>query len=451
MANPDSKKLSFKGLGSQSSKKVYESMGGGTDLREKNKALKEIKSSLHRKLISAINISSNLNINSEDESTQKDVKKIIRELIDSSEFPLTSDEIKFLSDSLYNDIFGLGPIQELISNEDISDILVNGFNSIFIERKGMLEESNLRFDDEEHLLKVIKRIASTVGRRIDENCPMVDARLKDGSRVNAIIPPLALDGSALSIRKFTHGKLSLSQLVKYEALTAEMGNYLRACVKANLNVLVTGGTGSGKTTFLNALTENVHEQERIITIEDSAELQLPVQHIVRLETRPPNIEGEGEVSTQDLLKNALRMRPDRIIVGEIRGAEAIDLLQAMNTGHEGSMGTLHSNSCLDGLKRMETMCLMGGLNWPVSVIREQISSAVHIVLHLNRFLDGTRKVDEILSIEGIDDRGYYITKTLFKFVKEQVAKDHIEGHFEKTDEVSIFQPQINFYLEEESS
>lgn len=447
---PDIKKISLKNLAAKASTaKAKEPVAESIDRIEENKGLKEIKAKLHKKLISAINVTSSVSINSDDEHTRKEVRRIISELINTTEFPLTSDEIKYLNESLFNDIFGLGPIEELIRNTEISDILVNGFNCIFVERNGILEKSNLKFDDEAHLLKVIKRIASSVGRRIDENSPMVDARLKDGSRVNAIIPPLALDGSALSIRKFKHGKLSLSQLVKFGALTEEMADFLRACVKSNLNVLVSGGTGAGKTTFLNALTENVHESERIVTIEDSAELQLPVAHIVRLETRPANIEGEGEIETKDLLKNALRMRPDRIIVGEIRGEEAVDLLQAMNTGHEGSMGTLHSNSAMDSLKRMETMCLMGNLNWPVHVIREQISTAVHVVVHLDRLHDGSRKVTEIVSIEGLDEKGFYIYKRIFEFIKERIDdKGKIIGHHQATGDVSAYQEQIDFYREE---
>ncbi len=445
---PETKKITLKDLATKASPKLKDTLISDNHILEENTKLKDIKRSLHAKLINAINLSTNVSVNSEDESTKKEVKRIINELVNSTEYPLSSDEIRFLNDSLYNDIFGLGPIEELIKSQEISDILVNGYKDIFVERNGMLERSSLRFDDEQHLLKVIKRIANTVGRRVDENSPMVDARLRDGSRVNAIIPPLALDGSALSIRKFKQGKLSLSQLVKYDALTDEMAEYLRACVKSNLNVLVSGGTGAGKTTFLNALTENVHESERIITIEDSAELQLPVQHLVRLETRPANIEGEGAVETKDLLKNALRMRPDRIIVGEIRGEEAVDLLQAMNTGHEGSMGTLHSNSGLDALKRMETMCLMGGLNWPVNVIREQIATAVHHVVHLDRMHDGSRKVVEISSIEGLDDKGLYISNQLFKYVKERIDEDgKVIGHHMKTDNVSKFKEQIEFFME----
>lgn len=452
MKNPEPKKIALNKLNKTPSNKAKLQDHLSPEFQissEENRDLKEIKHHLHKKLISAINVASNVSINSDDEDTRKEVRRIIAELINTTEYPLSSDEIKFLSESLFNDIFGLGPIEELINNDEISDILVNGYNSIFVERKGVLEKSNLKFDDEEHLLKVIKRIATQVGRRVDENSPMVDARLRDGSRVNAIIPPLALDGSALSIRKFKHGKLSLSQLVKTGALSSEMADFLRACVKINLNVLVSGGTGAGKTTFLNALTENVHENERIVTIEDSAELQLPVQHIVRLETRPANIEGEGTVETKDLLKNALRMRPDRIIVGEIRGAEAVELLQAMNTGHEGSMGTLHANSALDGLKRLETMCLMSNLNWPVQVIREQASTAIHIIVHLDRFQDGTRKVVEILSIEGLNESGAYNAKSLFKFQKDRIDKNKVIGHHEKTNERSVFQDQIEFFLGED--
>jgi pilus assembly protein CpaF len=316
---------------------------------------------------------------------------------------LTLPERERLCKEIRDELLGYGPLETLLKDQNINDILVNGFNQVYVERKGKLELTPIRFTDNAHLLKIIEKIASGVGRRVDESCPMVDARLPDGSRVNAIIPPLSLDGPALSIRKFAKDPIRVQHLIEFGAITPEVAQVLEGMVKARLNVLISGGTGTGKTTFLNVLSSFIPYDERIITIEDSAELQLQQEHVVRLETRPPNLEGMGEITQRDLVRNALRMRPERIILGEVRQGEALDMLQAMNTGHDGSLATIHANSPRDALTRLETMVSMAGLNIPDRAIRHQVSSAIDVVIQLARLSDGSRKMmglHEIVGMEG---------------------------------------------------
>ncbi|GIC79612.1 CpaF family protein [Moritella sp. F3] len=342
--------------------------------------------------------------------------------------------IKLITD----EILGLGPLETLLEDPSIADILVNSYDRIFVERNGKLEQVAVQFHDDKHLLSIIDRIVSGVGRRIDESSPMVDARLKDGSRINAIIPPLALDGPALSIRRFTVDKLQVEQLIEYDSISQSMADLINAAVVGKLNILISGGTGSGKTTLLNILSGFIPNDERIITIEDSAELQLQQPHTVRLETRPANIEGTGEVNQRDLVKNCLRMRPDRIVIGEIRGSEAIDMLAAMNTGHEGSMTTLHANTPRDGLGRLENMVCMAGFDMPIKNIRTQISSAIDVVVQLQRQEDGKRRVTSIQEVTGME--GDMITMSeIFCFRREGKSEDgSIRGKFIATGVVPTF-------------
>ena len=350
----------------------------------------ELKTALHRKLLERLNLAS-LGERDRDEA-QDEVAMLVRHMLAQESTPLNLEEREKVIEHLIYEIFGLGPLEPLLKDPTISDILVNGHKNVFIERNGRLERTNISFKNDPHLLQVIDRIVSAVGRRIDESSPMVDARLKDGSRVNAVIAPLALDGPSVSIRKFRRDVLSASDLLANESLNQPILDFICAAVRARLNVLISGGTGSGKTTFLNMLSESIPHTERIVTIEDSAELQLRQPHVVRLETRPPNIEGSGAVGQRQLVINALRMRPDRIIVGEVRGAEALDMLQAMNTGHDGSLTTLHANSPRDALGRLDTMVQMSGVSIGENAMRRQIASAIDVVVHLARLADGRRRV-----------------------------------------------------------
>ncbi|MDP9338255.1 MAG: CpaF family protein, partial [Acidobacteriota bacterium] len=329
-------------------------------------------------------------------------------------------------------VFGLGPLEPLLADPTISDILVNGHKRVYIERRGMLEQTNVQFRDDTHLMAIIDRIVSAIGRRIDESSPMVDARLADGSRVNAIIPPLAVDGPALSIRRFGRDPLQAEDLLRNNSLTLPMMELLRGCVKARLNILVSGGTGAGKTTFLNVLSHNISDRERIVTIEDAAELQLHQEHVVRLETRPPNIEGKGAVQQRQLMINSLRMRPDRIIMGEVRGEEALDMLQAMNTGHDGSLTTIHANSPRDAISRLETMVAMSDLNIPERAIRNQIASAVDVVVQVSRLSDGTRKIISVAEITGME--GEIVTmQEIFVYRKRGIRENgEVLGDFVPT-------------------
>jgi len=392
--------------------------------------LQEIRTRVHRRLLDRLNLS---NLSERDQAEAEDeVRKIVRDLLASEETPLNLEEREMLVEQVINEVFGLGPLEPLVKDPRISDILVNAFNQIYVEIDGRLHKTDVRFRDNRHLMQVIDRIVSAVGRRIDDSSPMVDARLADGSRVNAIIPPLAVDGPHMSIRKFRRDVLSDEDFLRNDSLTPEMLELLQGLVKARLNILVTGGTGSGKTTLLNVLSESIPEHERVVTIEDSAELQLRQPHVVRLETRPPNIEGAGEVTQRRLVINSLRMRPDRIIVGEVRGVEAIDMLQAMNTGHDGSLTTLHANTPRDALHRLETMVAMASLNLPEKGVRAQIASAIDVIVHVQRMSDGSRKVTAISEVVGME--GEVITmQDLFLYHREGIDSDgKVVGHFAAT-------------------
>jgi pilus assembly protein CpaF len=356
----------------------------------------------------------------------------VESLLNEQRCPLSGPERQQVLREVMDDIFGLGPLEEFLRDPLVSDILVNGPDQIYIERRGQLEHTTARFRDTAHLLQVIQRIAANVGRRIDESSPMLDARLLDGSRVNAVIPPLALDGPSLSVRRFGTIRISADELIAVGSITAEMIAFLEACVHSRLNVLISGGTGSGKTTMLNVLSKHIPLGERVVTIEDAAELQLQRDHVVRLETRPPNIEGQGQVTQRDLLRNSLRMRPDRIIIGEVRGAEALDMLQAMNTGHDGSMTTVHANNARDALSRIENMVSMAGLNFPVTVIRQQTSSALDILVHLSRLTGGLRKVVSIAEITGMEGDTVCL-QDVFQFRQTGVDEQgKAQGRFEAT-------------------
>ncbi len=342
------------------------------------------------------------------------VTRELERLIAETDIPLNAAERERIAEEISEDILGYGPIQRFLDDREVTEIMVNSTDPIFVERAGKISRTTSRFSSEEHLRQVIERIVSSVGRRVDEASPMVDARLPDGSRVNAIIPPLAVDGPALTIRKFAADPYGVDDLIHLKTMTRPMASLLAACVEGKLNMLISGGTGSGKTTLLNVMSSFVPANERIVTIEDSVELQLLQEHVVRLESRPANIEGRGQVSIRDLVRNSLRMRPDRIVVGEVRGAEALDMLQAMNTGHEGSMSTLHANSPRDALSRLETMVLMAGLDIPVSAVREYVSSALSVIVQLSRMSDGTRRITQVSEIVGME--GEVITmQDVFRF------------------------------------
>ena len=365
------------------------------------------------------------------ETLTPQLTKVIEQTLQQESVPLNLRERAQLTQEILHEVLGLGPLEPLLSDSTVADILVNTHKRVFVERYGRLELTPVRFRDEAHLRKIIDKIVARVGRRIDESSPMVDARLIDGSRVNAIIPPLALDGPSLSIRKFSKDPLQLHHLIDKKSLTPEMGELLQGIVQARLNVLISGGTGCGKTTILNVLSGFIPSHERIVTIEDAAELQLRQEHVVRLETRPPNIEGRGEVTQRDLVRNSLRMRPDRIIVGEVRGAESLDMLQAMNTGHDGSLTTLHANSARDALTRLETLVAMSGLNLSNKALRHYISSALNVIIQLTRLSDGTRKVtgiQEVTEMEG----DIVTTQDIFTFQQTGMDQGRIKGRFKTT-------------------
>jgi len=361
----------------------------------------QLKAGLHREVLDRLNLESLQEMDRE--TATAGIKSLITDLMNQQSTPLSTAERRLIMDEILDEIFGLGPLEPMLADPSINDILVNTFDQIYVERHGKLEPTRVSFKDDNHLMQIIDRIVSRVGRRIDESSPMVDARLADGSRINAIIPPLSIDGPHLSIRKFRKDALSGEDLIRCESLTAPILELLAGCVKARLNVLISGGTGAGKTTLLNVLSSFIPDNERIVTIEDSAELQLRQAHVVRLETRPPNIEGEGQVTQRQLVINSLRMRPDRIVVGEVRGGESIDMLQAMNTGHDGSLTTIHANTARDALARLETMVAMAGFQLPPRAVKEQVASAINLVIQIARHSDGTRRVTSLSEITGMEE------------------------------------------------
>ncbi|MET0648383.1 MAG: CpaF family protein [Pyrinomonadaceae bacterium] len=403
----------------------------------------EMKARLHRAIINRMDLTKLGQMDSE--QLHAEVSRLVEDMIAAENAPLSVSERERLIGEVRHELFGLGPLEPLLADPEVCDILVNSPKQVYIERRGKLELTNVEFKDDEHLMRVIERIVSTVGRRIDESSPMVDARLQDGSRVNAIIPPLSLDGPVLSIRRFGAEPLRMASLIEKNALTKDMADMFQMCVSARLNVLISGGTGAGKTTLLNALSSYIPDDQRIVTIEDSAELQLQQPHVVRLETRPPNIEGKGEVTQRDLVKNALRMRPDRIVIGEVRGGEAIDMLQAMNTGHDGSLTTIHANTPRDALARLETMIQMTGMRLSDRAMRQQVASALDLVIQAARLSDGTRRVTSISEITGME--GETITmQEIFHFERKGVDKDgKVIGRYRPTGVRPRFAERLKQY------
>ena len=422
--------------------------------RKRKEKLTEIKTELHRRLLDQLNLSALDKASESDlrgeigsitaetleelsfvltrDERQTLVAEPLHLVVELGDERLTRDERQTLVSELYDEVKGLGPIEPLLRDEDVNDILINGPHKVFVERKGKLELSDVQFKDERHLLRIIDKIVSAVGRRVDESNPYVDARLKDGSRFNAMVPPVAVDGSLVSIRKFKKEKLGIDDLVRFGAFTEEMAAYLQAAGATRLNIIVSGGTGSGKTTTLNALSSFIDDSERVLTIEDTAELQLQQSHVGRMESKPANVEGKGAVTQRDCLRNALRMRPDRIIVGETRGEEVIDMLQAMNTGHDGSMTTIHANSARDGISRLENMVAMAGIEMPLKAVRAQIASAVNLIVQASRLQDGSRRMTSITEITGME--GEVITmQEIFRFQRTGITPDNkIIGHFTAT-------------------
>lgn len=395
-----------------------------------NRSYQELKSRIHQKLLERIDLAVMESLSHD--RLQEELKMLVERLISEETQAINEAERKSLVRDIQHEVLGLGPIESLLADPTVSDILANTYRQVYVERAGKLELSGVCFENDAHLMKIIDKIVSGIGRRVDESSPMVDARLPDGSRVNAIIPPLAIDGPILSIRRFAVTPLGMDDIIRGKSLTPEMAEIIGGLVKAKVNLLISGGTGTGKTTLLNIMSGFIPHSERIITIEDAAELQLQQPHVVRLETRPPNIEGKGEVPQRALVKNSLRMRPDRIILGEVRGAEALDMLQAMNTGHEGSMTTVHANSPRDSLIRLENMVGMAGLNLPNKAMRQQISSAITAVIHVSRLSDGKRKITSIHEITGME--GDIVTmQEIFLFDQTGVAPDGtVLGHFRAT-------------------
>ncbi|WP_417727104.1 CpaF family protein [Roseovarius sp.] len=411
--------------------------------RKRKERISEIKIELHRAMLD------HLNLSALDTATESDLRaeisSIAGEILEEQGIVLNREDRAQLTQELYDEVKGLGPLETLLKDDTVNDILVNGPHQIFIERAGKLELSDVTFKDERHLLRIIDKIVSAVGRRVDESNPYVDARLADGSRFNAMVPPVAVDGSLVSIRKFKKDKLGIDDLVRFGAFSEEMAAYLQAAVATRLNVIVSGGTGSGKTTTLNALSSFIDNAERILTIEDTAELQLQQIHVGRMESRPPNVEGKGEVSPRDCLKNALRMRPDRIIVGETRGEEVIDMLQAMNTGHDGSMTTIHANNPRDGISRLENMVAMAGLEMPLKAVRSQIASAVNLIVQASRLQDGSRRMTSITEITGME--GDVISmQEIFRFQRVGLSPENkIIGHFTATGVRSHFSERFRLW------
>jgi pilus assembly protein CpaF len=392
----------------------------GEHRRKRERQYQELKSRVHRELFDHIDFSKLGEVS--ESRASSDIAGLTRRILDEQDALFNADERERFVSEIQDEVFGLGPLEPLLKDPEICDILVNRHDQIYIERQGCLELTGVRFLDDAHLMRIIERILNQVGRRVDESTPMVDARLRDGSRVNVIVPPLALDGPVLSIRRFSEEPLTAERLIELGSITLDVVALLEACVEARLNIVISGGTGSGKTTMLNMLSCFVPETERIVSIEDSAELQLNQEHVVRLETRPPNIEGRGQVSQRELVINSLRMRPDRILVGEVRGAEALDMLQAMNTGHDGSLTTIHANSPADAIMRLETMVAMSGFDLPVSTTRAQIGSAIDLVIQVKRFANGTRAITSVQEITGLES-GAVAMQELFALTQEGPTGD----------------------------
>jgi pilus assembly protein CpaF len=390
----------------------------------------DLRTSVHRKLLNRLNLEALASVDRA--RAESEIRTLLGTLVAEESIPISLTERELLFAEILDDVFGLGPLEPLLRDPTVNDILVNTYKHVFVERAGILERVTATFQDDRHLLRIIDRIVSSIGRRVDDSSPMVDARLQDGSRVNAIIPPLAVDGPLLSIRRFPAERLKAQDLVEKRALTQPMLDFLAACVKGHLNCLISGGTGAGKTTLLNVLSSFIGERERIVTIEDAAELQLRQEHVARLETRPANVEGKGAIRQRQLVVNALRMRPDRIVIGEVRGEEALDMLQAMNTGHDGSLTTVHANTPRDALTRIETMIAMGATNLPEKAMRHQIASAIHIVCQQSRLQDGSRRVTSISEISGME--GDIITmQDIFVFEKTGLnAEGKVMGRFRAT-------------------
>jgi len=415
-----------------------------TERRQSDKVLlreyEELKRRIHGKLVDKLDLSKVGEFKGD--VLRRETRALVQHLVDAEQTMLNRSEKERLVDEVLDETFGLGPLEILLKDNSISDIMINGPKHIFVERRGRLERTEVEFRDNRHLMQIIDRIVSRVGRRVDETCPMVDARLEDGSRVNAIIPPLALDGAAVSIRRFGSNPLRLVSLLEFKAFTPEMVMLLEACIKARLNMIICGGTGSGKTTLLNTLSSFIPNDQRIVTIEDAAELQLQQEHVVRLETRPANIEGAGAITATDLVRNALRMRPERIIIGECRGGETLDMLQAMNTGHDGSLTTIHANTPRDGIARLETLVMMAGFELPMKAIRQQIAGAVDVIIQANRLQGGPRRITHITEVVGMEQETV-VLQDIYKYQQEGIDESgKAFGHFECTGVRPTFMPKL---------
>lgn len=408
--------------------------------QSKQEEFEVIKRRMHQRLVDKIDLSRVGDLKGE--SFRREIRLVVEHLCDSENTFLNRSERDKIVDEVLDETLGLGPLEFLLKDPSISDILINGPKNIFVERRGQLEKTDVEFRDNGHLMQIIDRIVSKVGRRVDETCPMVDARLEDGSRVNAIIPPLALDGACVSIRRFGSNPVKLEGLLNFKAFTPEMVMLLEGCIKARLNIIISGGTGSGKTTLLNTLSSFIQNDQRVVTIEDAAELQLQQEHVVRLETRPSNIEGTGAITATDLVRNALRMRPERIIIGECRGGETLDMLQAMNTGHDGSMTTVHSNSPRDAIARLETLVMMAGYDLPIKAIRQQVAGAVDVIIQANRLQGGPRRVMNITEVQGME-QDTVVLQDIYRFVQEGVDENgKAHGYFEATGVRPSFMPRL---------
>ena len=411
-----------------------------TSDQSKQEEFEIIKRRMHQRLVDKIDLSRVGDLKGE--SFRREIRLVVEHLCDSENTFLNRSERDKIVDEVLDETLGLGPLEFLLKDPSISDILINGPKNIFVERSGQLVKTDVEFRDNAHLMQIIDRIVSKVGRRVDETSPMVDARLEDGSRVNAIIPPLALDGACVSIRRFGTNPVKLEGLLNFKALTPEMVMLLEGCIKARLNIIISGGTGSGKTTLLNTLSSFIQNDQRVVTIEDAAELQLQQEHVVRLETRPSNIEGTGAITATDLVRNALRMRPERIIIGECRGGETLDMLQAMNTGHDGSMTTVHSNSPRDAIARLETLVMMAGYDLPIKAIRQQVAGAVDVIIQANRLQGGPRRVMNITEVQGME-QDTVVLQDIYRFVQEGVDENgKAHGYFEATGVRPSFMPRL---------